>query len=114
MRGRSALKKSAIIEMPECVKAATGQYRENSDWLENFITEKCEVGSEYSVSSGELYSCYREFCLLSGEYTRSTTDFYAAIDFAGYQRKRTSGARLVCGLRLKKEIEPLVGKKFYG
>lgn len=92
------------ITQPDCVREATALYRENSDWLEHFISECCEVGDTYSTPSGEFYICYRDFCARTGEYTRSTTDFYAAVDLAGYVRKRTMNGRVVCGLRLKSEF----------
>lgn len=92
------------IEQPECVREATALYRENSDWLEHFISECCEIGDTYSTPSGEFYICYRDFCARTGEYTRSTTDFYAAVDLAGYTRKRTTNGRIVCGLRLRSEF----------
>ncbi len=34
------------------------------------------------------------------EYTRSTTDFYSALDQAGFKRKRTSKGNLILGLKL--------------
>lgn len=40
--------------------------------------------------SGELYSQYRAYCAKNMEYTRSTTDFYSALEQAGFKRKRTS------------------------
>lgn len=92
------------ITQPDCVREATALYRENSDWLEHFISECCEVGDTYSTPSGEFYICYRDFCSRTGEYTRSTTDFYAAVDLAGFARKRTMNGRVVCGLRLKSEF----------
>ena len=94
------------IEQPECVKAATSAYRENSDWLGNFIDECCDIGNEYTTASGDLYTQYRYFCQRAGDYTRSTTDFYTAVEFAGYTRKRTRAGRIVCGLRLKPEFLP--------
>jgi len=92
------------IVQPACVREATALYRENSDWMEHFISECCEVGDSYSERSGDLYTAYRDFCARTGEYTRSTTDFYAAVDLAGYERKRTKTGRLVTGLRLKSEF----------
>lgn len=94
------------ITQPECVRAATALYRENSDWLDHFLTECCEAGTEYQVSSGDFYTAYRDFCNKNGEYTRSTTDFYAAIDLAGFTRKRTTKGRIVCGVRLQPDFEP--------
>ena len=95
------------IEQPECVREATALYRENSDWLDHFLTECCETGNTYQTSSGDFYLAYRDFCNRNGEYTRSTTDFYAAIDLAGFTRKRTNKGRVVCGVRLNPDFEPL-------
>ena len=91
---------------PECVSEATETYRENSDWLENYIMERCETGEGYQIESGLLYSDYREHCSVTGEYTRSTADFYSALDLAGFERKRTKHGRYVIGLRLFNVPEP--------
>lgn len=93
------------IAQPKCVKEATALYRENSDWLEYFLEECCEVGDTYSTASGDFYTAYRNHCAKTGEYTRSTTDFYAAIDLAGFTRRRTSKSRIICGVRLKPDCE---------
>lgn len=92
------------ITQPECVRAATALYRENSDWLDHFLTECCDVGDSYREGSGNLYTEYRSFCARTGEYARSTTDFYAAIDLAGFERKHTKKGRIVLGLQLKSEF----------
>ncbi len=94
------------IEQPECVKVATGAYRESSDWLGNFIDECCVVGDNCHAPSGELYTRYRSYCQQSGEYTRSTTDFYSALEFAGYTKRRTKKGRFICGLGIRSEFEP--------
>ena len=92
------------IKAPECVKRATASYRENSDWFSAFVEECCEMDEKYTAPSGELYHRYREFCGLTGEYARSTTDFYAAVELAGFERRRSKKGRIVCGLRLKPEF----------
>ena len=92
------------IAVPECVKRATDAYRENSDWFASFVEECCETDETYSASSGELYTRYREFCSCTGEYARSTTDFYSAVEHAGFERKRSKKGRIVCGLKLKSEF----------
>ena len=102
------------IEQPECVKAATALYRENSDWLDHFLCERCETGDAFTVSSGELYSAYRGFCASIGEYARSTADFYAALELAGFSRKRTKTSRIIVGLRLKTEFDTLPEEDFFG
>lgn len=93
------------ILQPECVRTATAQYRENSDWLDGFIEDCCETDDTYSEKSGDLYTAYRSYCMRTGEYARSTADFYAAIDLAGFTRRRTDKGRFVYGIRLKNDFD---------
>lgn len=37
-------------------------------------------------------------------YIRSTTDFYTALECAGFERKRSKSARLLFGLQLKSDF----------
>ncbi len=103
---RRVIENGFRIVQPDCVKAATARYRENSDWLSNFLFECCDEGDTYQTASGDFYTAYRDYCARTGEYTRSTTDFYAAIDLSGFTRKRTSKSRIICGVRLKPDFEP--------
>ena len=89
------------VEDPKCVREAVESYRDENDWLGHFINECCEVGKEYSEKSGELYQQYRAYCTMSGEYTRSTTDFYAAVEKAGFLRQKTNKGKIVQGLKIK-------------
>ena len=51
--------------------------------------------------SGCLYQEYREYCISNGEWARSTTDFYAALEQAGYEKRKSNSGSYVLGLRLK-------------
>ena len=88
------------IPLPECVQRAIKQYREDNDWLGHFLNERCEIGSSLQVKSGELYSAYRTFCADTGEYTRSTTDFYNALENEGFTRQKLRNGSFVTGLAL--------------
>ena len=96
-----AIKANFKTTVPKAVTNSVKSYREANDWLGHFITESCEVGEKLSEKSGELYSKYRAYCLQNLEYTRSTTDFYAALNQAGYERKRTNKGNFIMGLSLK-------------
>ena len=76
------------IEPPQCVKDAIGSYREDNDWLGRFLEERCEVDKRYQERSSELYKEYRHYCLETGEFIKSTTDFYGALDQAGFIRHK--------------------------
>lgn len=93
------------IKPPKKVEDAIKSYRENNNWVSHFLTECCEVDENYTAKSGEVYDEYRAFCFRIGEFTRSTTDFYTALDSCGFERKRTAKGVLVKGLRIKSEFE---------
>ena len=96
-----AIKANFKTSVPKAVTNSVKSYREANDWLGHFINESCVVGEKLSEKSGELYSKYRAYCLQNLEYTRSTTDFYAALNQAGYERKRTNKGNFIMGLTLK-------------
>ncbi|WP_210115347.1 phage/plasmid primase, P4 family [Galactobacillus timonensis] len=96
-----AIQKGFKIEEPKAVRDAVDKYREDNDWLGQFIDEYCDVDPSYSEKSGDLYQQYHAICFQSGEYARSTTDFYGNLEKAGYRRKKTKSGILIYGLRLK-------------
>lgn len=93
------------IAQPRVVQDAIQKYKENNDWLAHFLDDCCEVGDDFEAKSGEFYNAYRSYCLQMGEYTRSTTDFYSALESTGVVRKRTRTGVIIYGLKLKSEFE---------
>ena len=91
------------INRPQCVLDAIGAYREGNDWLGNFINECCEADKSYQAKSGDLYNRYRKYCNENGEYTRSTSDFYVALEQVGYKKKKTNKGSFVYGLFIKED-----------
>ena len=92
------------IEQPECVKQAIKEYREANDWLNNFLTECCEIDPKYKEKSGELYNHYRIYCDRNGEYIRSAQDFKTAAESACYNYHRVSAGVFVHGVRINDEF----------
>ncbi len=89
------------IDTPQCVQDAIGAYRTANDWLAHFIDECCEAGTGLEAKSGELYQEYRAFCLRTGEYTRSTADFYSELEKRGFKKQRKNNGRYIRGLKIK-------------
>ena len=88
------------LQTPAVVQAAVKKYQDEQNWLAHFLEECCEVGPSYTAPSGETYTRYREFCGEYGEYARSTTDFYTALETRGYYRTRTRSGKIVHGFKL--------------
>lgn len=89
-----------IIPVPECVQKAITEYRAQNDWFGHFLEDKCELGTSYRETSSSLYQRYRNYCIDINEYIRSTTDFYSALEAAGYGRIKVNNKRFFTGLRL--------------
>lgn len=93
------------IVQPRVVQDAIQKYKENNDWLSHFLEDCCEIDPSYEAKSGEVYNTYRSYCNQMGEYARSTTDFYTAIEAADFTRHKTKKGMLIRGFRLKSEFE---------
>lgn len=98
---RKAIELDFKVPVPPCVRQAIEAYREQNNWFGHFLEDKCEVGDSFTESSSELYQTYRGYCAEMGEYTRSTTDFYAALDRAGFERITIKRKRCYKGLKLR-------------
>ena len=88
------------IPAPACVKEAINKYKSDNDWLAHFLNDCCERGDGYEVGSGKFYSEYRAYCARVGDFTRSTTEFYNAVEQAGFMRVKKKHSMWILGLRL--------------
>ena len=100
---RKAISADFKIPLPDVVKRAIETYRKDNDWLGHFIEECCELDDTFQEKSGELYQEYRAYCSRTGEYVRSTTDFYNGLDSIGVERKKTAKGVIARGIRLSLE-----------
>ena len=97
----SAIRKGFKFDEPQAVRDAVEKYREDNDWLGQFLEDHCDIDPSFTEKSGKLYQQYRVICMQSGEYIRSTTDFYGNLEKAGFFRHRTKKGSLIHGLKLK-------------
>jgi len=97
------IKNDFRIEPPKAVTDALAKYKQDNDWLGKFMADCIEVDPSYRAKSGELYQEYRSYATRSGEYVRSTTDFYNALDALGFNRKKLKDGSYVYGIRIKTE-----------
>ena len=100
---KKAIMSDFRIPLPDVVKRAIDNYRKDNDWLGHFIEDCCELDDTFQEKSGELYQAYRAYCSRTGEFVRSTTDFYNGLDSIGVERKRTSKGVIARGIRLTLE-----------
>ena len=63
------------------------------------------MGKQYKEASGQFYIAYRAYCESTGEFIRSTTDFYGALVTYGFERHKTKIGNFIHGVRLKANSE---------
>ena len=98
---RKVIAKDYHLTQPKCVQDSIKKYREDNNWFQHFLEDCCDVGPSYKEKSGDLYAIYRSYCQQMNEFTRSTTDFYGALENAGFERRRNKSGRFFYGLKLK-------------
>lgn len=88
-------------EKPEEVVKATAEYREQNNWFNHFLTDRCDITDKTAeTSSGELYSSYRNYAISCGEFVKSTTDFYQALDAIGLTKINRHNKKIYKGIKL--------------
>lgn len=92
------------LPVPQVVANVISEYKTANDWLGHFLDECCETAVDFEEKSGELYAEYRAFCTRTGEYIRSSADFYTALEAGGFKRRRTNKGNKIVGLQLKSEF----------
>ena len=107
MQGAALIHKEGYqLTPPAQVRAASAAYRDENNWFAQFLEETCDTTDHAAQTrSGELYRCYRAWAAATGSYVRSTTDFYAALERAGFERHRTSKGVAIHGVALKSEFD---------
>ncbi len=107
-----------IKNKPAAVDAAIKEYRDNEDWLNQFLGECVEASGSVTevLPHSTLYSTYQAWCVRNGAYTRSSIALGKALSALGWegkkgvwvgnkQQKVWYGYRLVQGAVSKKVVK---------
>lgn len=104
LEGLAAYRRNGLDE-PVAVKAATGDYRAESNPLELFLEERTETGPHFSADTTKLYQAWADWCDASGLSRSSKIMFGRMMTEAGFERSRTTSDRFYVGLRLLQDDE---------
>lgn len=89
------------IELPECVRNAIKDYKDENDWLASFLEARCYVNPRAKTTSSELYRGYRVYCDQIGDFPKNSSNFKKALEGIGIEHKKTSAGMVFRGVRLK-------------
>ena len=76
------------LKIPEMVKAAIHEYRDEEDILGHFIEECCTLYPTQQAKASDLYKAYQEWCMQSGYRAMGRKKFGQKL---GLRFKRVSG-----------------------
>lgn len=93
--------------MPSSCKDARAQWRLEADQVAQFVEEACEPDMYAQVEPKKLFDAYTDWAADVGIQKRvALKSFSDRLVGLGYERKRTSRARFICGLKLQEGFSP--------
>ena len=99
------------LAIPDSVRAATEDYREESDTYGAFLAAACAVTGDDkdSVSPGALYGAFRRFCERQGRYCVSVSAFNKKFPEKagthGFRKAKSMGLSVYRGLTIKPDYQ---------
>lgn len=81
------------LGMPDAVRTATECYRSESDLLGLFIDECCTVSDCLTVSSGDLYTAYRQWCDNGGYRAMNQRNLGLGLKERGFETHKGTGGK---------------------
>ncbi len=93
------------LDVPDCVKQATENYKRLHDRIGSFIDDCCETGTDLKCLRGDLYSVYRSWCARAENKFQplGSTTFYTEIMVRGFPVKKSDGYWYIKGLCAKND-----------
>ncbi len=88
------------LRTPDAVRIATETYRSDMDTLRPFLDDCCNVATDESVTSADLYRAYRSWAENNGERPATSQTFGRRLTDRGFRNERTKSARRWRGLTL--------------
>lgn len=85
---------------PAAVAAATRTYREEEDFLGEFLADACERRGAATERAADLFNAYREWCRQGGERETTQRTFGLMLRERGFDRERQRDGHYWIGLEL--------------
>jgi putative DNA primase/helicase len=96
------------LGIPDEVREATSDYREEMDLLGSFISEQCVLNTNHEAAASELYAHYKAWCQKNSEEPVTSNLFGRLLIERGLsKRKETTGAKRIIykGIGLSSTVE---------
>lgn len=100
------------LQIPEKVKLATNEYRNEMDLLADWLDSSFESDANNRIPYAEFYESYANWCIVESQQAITKRTFYTKVtNRKGITKTRANGSRYVKGLRFREKPGlKLVGK----
>ncbi len=91
------------LKMPDEVRSATDEYRQEQDILAGFLADCCIMGGQYKATAKELFNAYQTWCEGQGEKPQTQTIFGRRLRERNLTNDRNNKGVFWIGIGLKSE-----------
>lgn len=88
------------LREPDCVRAATADYRDEQDLVGRFLNECCVVEPDATVGATALFKRFKQWCDDVGERGFNQTRFGGRLTERGFESSKTGGRMVRRGIGL--------------
>lgn len=93
------------LRVPQAIKAIVAEYREETDILGEWLTERTELDPDATVTVAAAFTDYAEFCKAGSMASGSKPSFGRAMTDRGVKRSPKTSVRSFIGFRLRPHHE---------
>jgi P4 family phage/plasmid primase-like protien len=87
-----------LSDVPVTIRQATGEYQEEQDYIGRWLSECCKLSPSLEISSTDIYSNYKQWCLDNGLRPASNINLGRRLSERGFQSCTVGRARGWAGL----------------
>lgn len=101
------------LRLPDEVRQATNEYRQDEDAVQQFINDVCVVGGDAKARGGYLYNHYETWCKTQGAQAMNGRQFAKSLDRKHFKKTVANGVwRHGIGIRTEatEGTDPISGK----
>lgn len=106
VQGCLAWRRERLGEPPVEVQNATRAYREDSDILADFLSERCLVEPNARVTGQLVYAAYKSWATEQGLRPLAGKAFASKLNARGFVARKTNGVMVYVGLGVTKTAQP--------
>ncbi|MFI3198108.1 MAG: phage/plasmid primase, P4 family [Methylococcaceae bacterium] len=92
--------KRGLSDTPKTILEATCGYQEEQDLIGGWLNECCEMSPHNEMSSTELYTSYKDWCIANGLRPSSNVALGRRLSERGLNCRQSSGKRLWSGIAI--------------